>query len=335
MGAFKKLKFALLGIIFIVLIGVGGFMLIEGWGVVDSLYMTTITLSTVGFSEINPVSQHGRIFIIVLILSGLGVASYALTVVTKFIVEGEFAHFLRRKKMEEILKNMSGHYIICGSGKSAHEILKELVKKGKNIIHIDEMAQSDEEITHHQEEKIIKVKGDPTDDIILEKGKIRKAKALLVATDSDASNLYITLSARQISGELYIVALAEKESSIHKFRKAGANRVVSILGIGAKRMASSVLRPSVVDFLEVAMYGEDFQLQMEELEVNKDSFLDQKKLKDSEIRTRSGVIVLAIRRESRLAINPEADFTILPKDKLIVLGSFEQIKKMTKLTHSF
>ncbi len=328
----RNLKKALLFMILIIVSGVAGFMIIEKWSFVDSLYMTVITLSTVGYSEVAPITPAGKIFVIILISSGIGTAAYFVSLMTRFILDGEFQELFRRKKMEGLLKNINEHYIVCGSGKVAHEAVKEMRKKGKSIIFIDEKSDSNEEIS--TEKGVIKIKGDPTEDIVLERAKIRKAKALLVTTDNDANNLYITLTARQVNQNLYIVALADKESSMEKFRKAGANRVISITGIGAKRLASSILRPTVVDFLEVAMYGEDFQLQMEEVLVEEGSFLENKMLKESEIRTRSGVIVLAIRRDHKLDINPEPDYVIKKFDKLITLGSLEQLKKMFTLARN-
>lgn len=328
-----KIRLALVYVLLTVTAGVSGFMIIERWGFLDSLYMTIITLATVGFSEIHPLSPYGRVFVIALILSGIGVATYFVSLMTSFVVEGEFRNLLRRRKMEEIIMELDNHYIVCGSGKIAREAVNEMKKKSRKIVLIDEKCDNENEV-EVIDKNLIRIKGDPTEDKILEMAKIRKAQAILVATDNDANNLYITLTARQINPNLYIVSHAEKESSIEKFRKAGANRVISIIGLGAKRMASSILRPSVVDFLEVAMYGEDFQLQMEEFEVEERSFLENRKLKDSEIRQKSGAIVLAIRREHKLVINPDIDYTIEKSDKLIVLGSFEQLKKMATLVRT-
>ncbi|MCK9223896.1 MAG: NAD-binding protein, partial [Candidatus Muirbacterium halophilum] len=172
-----------------------------------------------------------------LILSGIGVATYFVSLITSFIVDGEFRNILRRKKMEDILKELNNHYIVCGSGKIAHEAVNEMKKKGKSIVLIDEKADNDSEV-EIIDKNLIRIKGDPTEDKILEMAKIRKATALLVATDNDANNLYITLTARQANSTIYIVSHAERDSSMDKFRKAGANRVISIIGLGAKRMAS-------------------------------------------------------------------------------------------------
>ncbi|MCK9474735.1 MAG: potassium channel family protein [Candidatus Muirbacterium halophilum] len=237
MDRIKQLKLALLYVLMIVGSGVAGFMLIEKWKFIDSLYMTIITLTTVGFSEIHPISQYGRVFVILLILSGIGVATYFVSLITSFIVDGEFRNILRRKKMEDILKELNNHYIVCGSGKIAHEAVNEMKKKGKSIVLIDEKADNDSEV-EIIDKNLIRIKGDPTEDKILEMAKIRKATALLVATDNDANNLYITLTARQANSTIYIVSHAERDSSMDKFRKAGANRVISIIGLGAKRMAS-------------------------------------------------------------------------------------------------
>jgi voltage-gated potassium channel len=324
-------RFVLLLLIPCLLIAAGtvGYSLIEGWSAFDSLYMTVITLTTVGYEEVHPLSAAGRTFTMVLLLGGAFTLIYAVGEFIRSLVSGELQAFMGRRLMERNLADLRDHLIICGMGRMGRLVCKEFAGQGMPFVVIERSADlvEDFHIPHG-----IALHADATSDEVLRRAGVDRARALVTVVASDADNLYITMSARLLNEKLFIVARAENEPAEQKLRRAGANRVVSPYVIGGARVAQAVLRPNVVDFIELATKTEHLEVQIEETTVAAKGRLAGKSLKDSRLREEQGIIVVAIKTAAgRMVYNPAADTVMQPGDILITLGHREQLDRLDEL----
>ncbi|OGP51040.1 MAG: potassium transporter TrkA [Deltaproteobacteria bacterium RBG_13_43_22] len=312
----------------IIIGGCVGFMVIEGWDALEALYMTVITLTTVGFQEVHPLSQAGRIFIIFLIVSGVGFILYFLGSITRMMVEGTIKDVLGRRKLEKQIDRISGHFIICGFGRIGRTVTQLLMEKPLEVVVIEKDPGC---IPLFQEKKILYVLGEATSEENLLKAGIERAKGLVAAASSDADNVYITLTARGLKPDLFVLARAAEESSIIKMTRAGADKVVSPYDIGARSMANTILRPTVIDFIELAMHNRSLDLQMEELIVGEKSEIRDLTLMDSGIRQDYDLIVVAIKKKSGdMIFNPSFQAKIQEGDILVALGDRENLSRLEK-----
>lgn len=328
MDSVRHLRFSIAVLIILMGVGTLGYALIEGWSLFDSLYMTVITLATVGFREVHDLSNAGKLFTMALIVFGAGMIAYAVGCLLQFMVEGQLRQILGRRKLEKSISALSGHYIICGYGRIGHLICKELRAKPLPFV----VVEKDPALCEKGEgEGFLFVRGDATDDDILIAAGIQRAKGLITAVTSDTANVYITLTGRGLNPDLFILARAGEEGSEKKLKRAGANKVISPYTIGASRMAQAVLRPSVVDFIEIATAGENLELQMEEIRVSADSRLANKSLMDSGIRKDLGVIIVGIKKQmGQMLFNPASETLIEPDDILITLGELKAIQNLER-----
>ncbi|MFZ2960933.1 MAG: potassium channel protein [Candidatus Ozemobacteraceae bacterium] len=311
-------------------IGTFGYRIIEGqvWTYFDGLYMTVITLGTVGFGEVHPLSTNGRIFTILLLFMGVGLMAYAVTAIAQFVIEGKLRELWGKRRMKDRINAMKGHYILCGAGNTGLAVASELGRKGVSFVVVDNNAKVVEELL---EEELPTIEGDATlDEILLEAG-LERAVGLVSSLPHDADNVFVTLTAKGINPNIFIVSTASKIESVSKLKRAGANYVVSPNIMAGARMASVLMRPSVVDFLDATLAGEDHGLQMEEIRISPRSYLDAKALKDADIRRRSGAIIVSVKKAERSIINPEPTYVFEVGDILIVLGDRDQIGKMCEL----
>jgi voltage-gated potassium channel len=296
-------------------------MLIERWSLLDSIYMTIITLSTVGFKEVGDLSTSGRLFTIILIIGGVGTVLYALGKGARFILEGELQEAFGRRILEKKVKGLKDHYIICGFGRMGKIIGKELKNRGVEFIAIEKNP-----IPYEKEEMLI-LEGDATQDDVLKESGIEKAKGLITVLSTDAENLYVVLSAKGLNPGLYIVARAGEEGSEQKLLRAGADRVISPYLIGGLRIAHTVLKPAVVDFIEFATKAGNIDLQMEEITIPESSGLIGLTLDQCGMGRELGIIVVAIKRATgEMRFNPTFRTTIKLGDTLIVLGEVSKLK---------
>ena len=328
MEPLRKVVLSLL--ILSIVIGVGslGYVLIEGWSPFDALYMTIITIATVGYREVYDLSHAGKVFTIFLIIFGTGTIAYALGSMFQFMVEGQLRTLLGRKKLQKQISNLKGHYIICGYGRIGRRISREFAAKPLPFIVVE---QQPERCRRLEAEGYLYVEGDATSDALLEQAGIRRAKGLITVVTSDSANVFITLTARGINPELFILARASEEGADLKLIRAGANKVVSPYIIGATRMAQAVLRPSVVDFIDIATATESLELQLEEIRVAPDSSLVGKSLINSSIRKELGIIIVGIKKGAHMSFNPVPTTEIEPGDILITLGEPPSIKNLETL----
>ncbi len=315
-------------IIIVVTYGTVGYMIIEGWNFIDSLFMTIITLTTVGYSEIHEMDKAGRIFSIVLILSGVGAMFYALGVGAKILLEGEIRDILGRKRLNKKIENLRNHYIVCGYGRMGSIICTELMQCKSPFV----VVESSAELLATMDADILSLQGDATQDSILKQAGIEKAKGLISVLASDASNLYVVLSARGLNPKLRIVARASEEGAEQKLIRAGADSVVSPYYIGGLRIAHTLIKPAVVDFIEFATRSENLELQMEEVRVKDSSHIIDRSLDQIGVRRDMGIIIVAIKRASgKMEFNPTSTCIIRQGDTLVVMGETRQLQELEQL----
>ncbi len=325
MNPVRKIRYSLLTLMVLIGGGTFGYVMIEDWAPFEALYMTIITLATVGFREVHQLSFEGKIFTIFLIVFGAGTIAYTIGSMIQFMVEGQLYTFLGRKKLQKKIKRLQGHYIVCGYGRIGRMISREFASNPVPFIVVE---QDPERCRQLEDDGYLFVEGDATQDAILELAGIREAKGLVTAVTSDSANVYITLTARGINAELFILARANEDGADVKLMRAGANKVVSPYSIGACRMALAILRPSVVDFIDIATGNEHIELQLEEIQVVPSSSLSKKTLINSAIRKDHGIIIVGIKKADKMLFNPEPETTIEPGDTLITLGEPSSIKNL-------
>lgn len=321
-----KTKCILSAVLIVLIISGGtlGYVFLEGWDFFDSFYMTIITLTTVGFGEVHPLSRVGKMFTVALIIGGVGTVFYALSTGAKFMLEGELQEIFGRKRLEKRIKEIRDHFIVCGYGRMGKIICRELREKKISFVVVEKMPER-----HLDEQNVLLVEGDATKDEVLKEVGIERAKGLISVLPTDAENLYVVLSARGLNPTLTIVARAGDEGSEQKLLRAGADRVVSPYYIGGLRIAHTVLKPAVVDFIEFATKSGNIDLQMEEIAIQENSGLVGRTLDDSGIGRELGIIVVAIKEGSgEMRFNPTYKTAIKAGDTLIALGEISKLKAL-------
>jgi voltage-gated potassium channel len=325
----KKLFLALALIIIVIAFGTAGYQLIEGWNFLDALYMTIITLTTVGYREVHELSSRGMIFTIVLLMVGVGTFLYALSAGAKIILEGELQELFGRKRLEKKIKELKGHYIVCGYGRMGKIICREL--KAKNVPFV--AIERNGDFLNNRLDDFLGISGDATNDDILREAGIERAKGLISVLPNDALNLYVVLSARELNPDLHIVARAGEEGSENKLLRAGADKVVSPYHIGGLRIAHTILRPAVVDFIEFATKTGNIELQMEEVTIPEGSSMADKSLDQCGIGRELGIIIVGIKRHTgEMRFNPTSRSTIKAGDTLIALGEISKLKVLENMS---
>ncbi len=315
----------------LLLIGVLGFYFIENYPLFDAFYMTVITIATVGYGEIHPLTTAGRLFASFLIITSFGTFAYAVSTITRFVTDGEFNQFFRNKRLNAAIEKLNDHVIICGYGRNGRQAAQILKKHDKRFVVIEESGKVTETINHRFSDLIIT--GDATQDEVLLKAGILRAKALITALPIDADNLFIVLTARNLNSKLTIISRASDDGSDTKLKIAGADNVIMPDKVGGAHMASLVMKPDVMEFIDnmVAQVGDNNNLEEITFEHIPDD-LKNKTLKDLEIRNRSGANIIGFKTVmGEYIVNPSADTKILPQSKLFVLGTPEQIKRLKEL----
>ena len=315
------------------LLGVGtvGYRWIEGdpWTYFDGFYMTAITLTTIGYGELYPLSNEGRLFTVVLAYSGIFTLAYFASELVRAAVTGELREVIGRQWVDDQLKTLSGHLIVCGYGRMGRIVCNELERQRRWFVVIDKSAELLKDLPYKFG---VPLHGDATDDELLRKAGAERARALITVVGSDADNLYITLSARLMNPKLLVVARAEEEEAEAKLRKVGANKVISPYLSGAQRAVQAVLRPAVLHFMEMATRPEFLDLQIEEVRVGPASPLVGRSLRQSRVHADLGIVVVAIVRPGGdLLYSPSADTVIEAEAVLIALGQRRQLDQLEKL----
>lgn len=325
----RRLRLAIILLAAVIAAGISGYMIIEGWDFPDSLYMTVITITSVGYMEVNPLSPQGRLFTILLIVFGMGILLFGLSTFTAFLVEGELSEILRRRKMENNISKLKGHFIVCGIGRIGRHIIDELYKTGRSFVAID----SNEEICRELGEKgVLFIKGDATSSMVLKTANAGYAEGAFCSLPTDAENLLLILTAKGINPGLKIVAKAEEDESEDKMKRAGADRVVLPEFIGGLRMASEMIRPEAVSFLDNMLKGHDRAIRVEDVTIGTNSAFAGKSLKSSGVPDMKGITIVAIKKGERYIFNPAAEERLETGDVLILIGEAEGIKGIRRLT---
>lgn len=321
----------LLGAIFsvsVVIAGIVGYMVIEGWDFLSSFYMVVITLSTVGFMEVHQLSDPGRLFTAFVIISGVGCFMYIAAAFSQVLVEGRLQILWGKRRMMKEIGRLSNHFIVCGYGRIGSIVAQEIMGDGHPVVVIE---QDPELIERMEQDGVLCVEGDATSDEVLISVGLLNARSLISALTSEAANVYVTLTARQLNPDITIIARAGDKSHISRLELAGANRVVLPHFIGGLRMAQSVLRPTATNFVEVTLRG-GIDLQMEELYVSPQSELVSKDLIESQIRPRFNLIIIAIKKVSGdMVFNPGPKEVIHADDTLLAVGKKSDLTAIQKI----
>ena len=326
----RRARNALLALGVITVVGVLGYMVFEGWSFIDALYMTVITLTTVGFREVRDLDTTGQLWTMALLITGVGTLFYAAVTSVELAVEGAVRGYFERRRMTAEINKLNGHYILCGFGRVGHQVAREFGFEGVPFVMIDNDPDKVEECLA---EDRLAMLGEASDDDILEEAGIRQAKGLVAAVNSDAANVFVVLSARKINPSLHIVARASSDESAAKLEIAGADRTLSPYAVGGRRLASLATQPLIVDFLDVVTRGEKgIEFRIEEFGVPKESPLANHTIAELQIGEKTGAMVLAIRTsEGRFDTTPSAQDVIRTGDTLIVLGARDQVNRLEVL----
>ncbi len=328
LGSFWSIVLGMVYLNIVVMIGIWFYMGYEDWDFPSAFYMVVITLSTVGFMEVNQLSDVGRIFTCFLIMGGVGGFVYIAGAFAQVLIDGRLQIMWGKHKMIKEISKLKGHFIICGYGRIGNIVVREILNDGHDVVVIE---QSPELIDKMEQGGILCIDGDATSDQVLINAGLLHAKSLISALTSEAANVYVTLTARQLNPDITIVARAGDISHISRLELAGANRVVLPHFIGGLRMAQSVLRPTVTNFIDLAVRG-GIDLQMEELEVTSSSELVDKNLIESKIRPRFNLIVIAIKKESgEMVFNPGPQEVINANDTLLAVGKKINLSELKEI----
>lgn len=326
-----KILLALVLLFGVFMFGIAGYVYIEGWQLLDATYMTVITLGSVGYGETNPLSPTGRIFTIILILVGLGAFVYATSSITAFIVGGEIGGLVRRKRMQRKIESLRDHYIVCGAGAVGTHVVEELAKTGREFVIVDINQKLLERL--QEKHNFLFLAGFPADDDTLIAAGIARAAGLVAALDSDKDNLFVVVTARALNPSLRIVTRAHETHSVAKLQRGGADAVVSTEAIGGMRMASEMVRPSVVSFLDTMLRSCDAPVRFEEVAVADCATLAGRTLAEADINRQTGMMVLAVKNDATQCYthNPPPDLELKDGDVMIVLGDSRQLAALREL----
>ena len=317
MSAWRRLEFGILLLLILLTTGVVGYAAIEDWSFLDALYMTVITVSTVGFHEVQPLSTGGRVFTMFLIILGVGTAFYILVGAVTIVIEGELGEAWGVRRMKAKIESLRNHYILCGFGRVGEEIGREFEERGIAFVVIESNPES---IGRARQRNFLLIEGDASVDSTLVDAGIERARGLLAASDSDSGNTYITLTAKAMNPDVLVVARAGQPANLERMRRAGADRVISPYHIGGRRMALSALQPMVMDFIDTLTGGRPDHRIIAEFEATPESGIAGRTLEDA-IMSHADALVLAIQKPSgATVVGPSHSTVVEPRDRVIVLG---------------
>ena len=313
----------------ILVVGTAGYITFEDMDFWDSVYLTAMTITTVGYGDIVPIHPEGKVFTVFLVFTGVGLVLYAFSKFAETMVEGGLRNIFERRKMKKKVSALRRHYIVCGYGRIGKVICQILHESNKPFVVIE---NEPEEVKAIEAEGFFALEGEAADDEVLIEAGIEAAVGLIAVVSSDADNVFITLTARGLNPDLFILARSSGTPGAEtKLLRAGASKVISPYYIGARRMAQSIVRPTVIDFIDLTMHAGELGLRMEELLVSRDAAFVNKNLMESGIRKKYDVIVVAIKRQGdEMLFNPRPDTVILPGDIMIVLGDHTQISALER-----
>jgi voltage-gated potassium channel len=310
----------------VIVVGTAGYVLIEGWSVWDAFYMTVITMTTVGYAEVHPLSRLGQVFTVVVILTGVGSFFYAFTLFMALLAGGHLVERRERKRLARMLENLNDHFILCGFGRMGEIIAREFARQNVPFVVIE---RNPERLHLAMDQGFLAVEADASNEDVLRRVRIDRARGFVAAVSTDAENVYAVLSARLLKPDLFIVGRAETEDARTKLKRAGADRVISPYHIGGLQLAQTALRPAVVDFVQLATSSDNMDLNLEQVHIAEGSPLDGRSLIEAGLRQRFGVVVVGIRRaDGKMDFNPEPETAMRAGDDLVVLGRAGSLKEL-------
>ena len=329
MDSTRQLTISILITIAIILFGSWGFMAIEGWDFLDSLFMTVITLTTVGFGEVHQLSPVGRLYTIFLVFAGVGFLGYAGGILMRYMIEGRIRIILGRRRLDKKITRLKNHYIVCGYGRIGRVLCMNLRQKPIDIVVIE---KNPDLVQVMEEDGILYMCGDTADEAILLSAGIERAKGLIAVLGTDVENVYLVLTARQLNPKLFIMARAIYKESKSKLLAAGATAVESPYEVGAVSMAHRIIRPTVTSFLDLALTHARKDIQMEEIPISTESILANAMLKDSRIRQDYKLIIIAIKRvDGSMMFNPSFETRLEPGSTVIAVGQEQDLQNLEQV----
>lgn len=324
----RRARTAALLLVGVLVGGTAGYMLLEGWGLLDAVYMTVITVATVGFREVHPLSEAGHWFTIALVFAGVGGIAYSIGTIAEFMVEGHLLELLEGRRMAKRIGELHDHYVVVGMGRVGSVVCRTLDEQGVPFIVVD---QCEECVSEADENGWLYLQGDATSEEVLEAAGVRRAKGLVTALDTDADNLFVALTGRGLNPKLYIVARSSSLTSEAKILRAGADRVITPNVIGGRRMATSLLNPLVADYLDTVTHKDELEYRLEALNVSERSELVGRSIGEARIRDVTGSFILAVSSGGGMDSNPSAGRVLKAGDQLVVLGTRSQLDALAAL----
>ncbi|RMI25482.1 MAG: potassium channel protein [Calditrichaeota bacterium] len=324
--AVRQIRTALLILALVILAGTTGYMLIEGWAFLESFYMTIISITTTGFAEVRPLSPAGRLFTVGVIIAGFSTIAYIGGRAAQLLIE---SRIFWRRRVNRKIGELQGHYIVCGFGRLGKQIAEELHALNQPFVVIEKDPARIDDIAAAG---YLFINGDATQDEVLQTAGIDRAAGLIAVLPSDADNVFATLSAKVLNPRVFVVSRAIEDGTEIKLMRAGADRIVNPYEIGASRMVHMLVRPAVVDFMDIVYHKKGVDLHLEEIAVNENSPLIHKSLAESSIRQTLNIIIVAIfRQDGRFIYNPTSTEKILPGDRLIAIGASDSLASLANL----
>ncbi len=319
----RNLVRAAAALVVLPVVGTTGYIIIEGWSFLDGLFMTVITVTTIGFQEVHPLSDAGRVFTIVLAILGIGAIFYSLVALFQFVIEGELGAILGLRRMKAQIEALSDHYVLCGFGRVGTEIAREFSMRGAPFVIVD---SNPEAIGQARASGYLVVEGDAASDVVLQEAGIGRARGLLAASDSDAGNTFTVITAKALRPDLYVVSRAGRPESRPRMQRAGANRAISPYAIAGRRMALSALQPLVVEFIDTLARGRQEEQILAEIEISEESGLGGRTIEDVMGSSRSAVVLGVQRATGAIQVGPRGDARMEAGDRLIVLGEEAELE---------
>ena len=320
---------ALILMVLVLLFGVLGYRFFSNFSWIEAIYMTIITVTTVGFAEVRPLDADAKIFTVFLIVTSVFIFGFAISVITEYLLSRNSLEILKKKKVKKQIDSLTDHVVVCGFGRNGMQAAERLMAYKKPFV----VVERDKEIVDRYSDEILFVEGDANEDEVLLEAGIKRAQYLITAVPDDAANLFIVLSARQLNKKLFIISRASQVTSLKKLEFAGANKVIMPDKIGGDHMASLVVMPDLITFMDKLSVEGEHTTNLEEVEIK--DFTDQlecNSLRDLDLRRKTGCTIIGyIEPNGNYIINPEADLALEPKGKVIVLGRPEQIRKLNEM----
>jgi len=328
----QKLLTIFIAFILILIIGVIGYSQLLQVPIIDALYMTVITISTVGYQEVAEMTPEAKLFSILIIFMGLSFVGYLFTNILSFFIEGNVREVLRKRRLKNRMDTLTNHYILCGAGETGANVIRHFEQCNVPFIVIDNDRERIEELNRRN---IMALHGDATDEEVLIQAGIRKASGLISSLSTDADNVFTVLTSRYLNKDLFIISRAIEDHAHEKLRRAGADRTISPNEIGGRRMAALMLRPTLISFLDLITHVGDVVLDLEQVTIRNGSELMGRKLRDARIPEKTGLVILATKKDqaSNMVFNPGPDEVLNSGDTMIVLGTREQAEALKSLAN--